>query len=438
MPIHRFAESCGGGLTLGGPLFTHDPAQSASPFLLMTDSISIPMELLRSEADALAPQLVEWRRDFHRHPELGFRETRTAGIVARHLNELGLEVTTGVGGTGVVALIEGDNSPAEAPTVMLRCDMDALPIQEVARHDYASQTDGVMHACGHDGHTAIGMGVATLLARHRNALRGRVKLVFQPAEEGLGGARAMIADGVLSAPQPAASFGLHLWSRLPLNTIVVQEGPLFAAADVVNVTVYGQGGHGAIPQETVDATLIASHIVVALQAIVSRNLDPTEPAVVTVGSFQSGSAPNVIAARADLSLSIRSTSEATRDFLFQRISTISDGICAAFGARAECSLTFGVPATRNDDEGAALMRAVAVDLVGAEHVIRIRPMMVGEDMSEFLNRAPGCYVLVGGSDPDGPLHAPHHSDTFDFDERLLPTGVALLSATAMAWLEKHA
>lgn len=392
---------------------------------------------LHAEADALAAQLVAWRRDLHMHPELGFQEVRTAGVVARHLQDLGLEVTTGVGKTGVVALVETDNLPADTPTVLLRFDMDALPIFEVSDAPYVSQNPGVMHACGHDGHTAIGMGVATLLSRHREELPGRVKLVFQPAEEGLGGARAMVADGVLETPTPAASFGLHLWSQLPLGTVVVQPGPLWAAADVVNVTVHGLSGHGAMPHETIDATLVAAQIVVAWQSIVSRSVDPTQPAVVTVGMFHSGTAPNVISGKAELSCSIRSLSSEVRDLLVRRMDEVAAGICAAYGAHHELELIFGVPVTQNSVEGATLMRDVVGQVLGAEAVIQIPPMMVGEDMSEFLIRAPGCFVLVGASDPAGPLHAPHHNDRFDFDERMLPTGVALLAGAALTWLAEQ-
>ncbi len=199
-------------------------------------------QTLKTEAEALFPMLVAWRRDFHQHPELGFQEVRTAGIVADHLRELGLEVSTGVGKTGVVAMIENDQAPSDAPTVLLRFDMDALPILEANDVPYRSQNNGVMHACGHDGHTAIGMGVAQLLTKRRNELPGRVKLVFQPAEEGLGGAAAMINDGVLETPKPAAAFGLHLWSRLPLNQVVVQSGPLWATAGKFELTVHGRGG----------------------------------------------------------------------------------------------------------------------------------------------------------------------------------------------------
>ena len=243
---------------------------------------------IKSEAERLLPKLVAWRRDFHRHPELGFQEVRTAGIVAAHLQDLGLEVSAGVGRTGVTAMVEPDQVGEDSETVLLRFDMDALPIAEETGLPFASHNPGVMHACGHDGHTAIGMGVAQLLAEHRNELAGRVKLVFQPAEEGLGGALAMIEDGVLDEPKAAASYGLHLWSRLPYNQVVVQPGPLWAAADIFTITVEGKGGHGATPHDTVDATYAACQMVVALQSIVSRNVNPADTAVVTIGSIQSG------------------------------------------------------------------------------------------------------------------------------------------------------
>ena len=396
------------------------------------------IDSFKRAADALQPKLVAWRRDFHMHPELGFEEVRTAGIVADHLRGLGLEVSTGVGKTGVVAMVEPDAVAENAPTVMLRFDMDALPILEANDVPYRSTVDGVMHACGHDGHTAVGMGVAQVLTGIRNDLPGRVKLVFQPAEEGLGGAQAMIADGALEGPKPAAAFGLHLWSRMPLDQIVVQEGPLMAGADKIHLVVHGVGGHGAMPHETIDAVVVASEIVLAWQTIVSRTVSPTEPAVVTVGSFHAGSAANVIAGRAELSGSIRSFSIETRDLLVRRLREIAEGICAAHNARCEFTFTAGVLPTINSAAGAALMRDVAASLVGAEQVGTMTPAMVGEDMSEFLMRAPGCYVLVGANDPDGPLNSPHHSPTFDFDERMLSTGVALLAATAVQYLQREA
>ena len=389
---------------------------------------------LLAEASAMAEQLVAWRRDFHMHPELGYQEVRTAGIVADHLRTLGLEVSTGIGKTGVVALVEGDNTPLDAPTVMLRFDMDALPIHEANDVPYRSQQAGVMHACGHDGHTAIGMGVAQLLVARRNELPGRVKLVFQPAEEALGGALAMINDGVLAEPKPAAAFGLHLWSRLPLNQVVVQSGPLWAAADSFTITVRGRGGHGAMPHETIDSTLVASEIVMALQSIVARNVNPTDTAVVSVGTFMSGNAANVISGEATLTGTIRSFTPEVRNLLFGRIDEIAKGICQAHGATCVVEPRLGCPATINSVAGAALMARVATGVVGAEQVAQIAPMMVGEDMAEFLDRAPGCFVLIGAADPAGPELSPHHNATFDFDERMLPTGVAVLAGAAMAYL----
>lgn len=393
---------------------------------------------LKAEASALAPQLVTWRRDFHLHPEMGFQEVRTAGIVAEHLRNLGLEVSTGIGKTGVVALVEADGTPLDAPTVMLRFDMDALPILEQTDLPFRSQNEGVMHACGHDGHTAIGMGVAQLLTRHRQRLPGRVKLVFQPAEEALGGALAMIKDGVLNEPTPAAAFGLHLWSRLPLNHVVVQSGPLWAAADGFDLVVQGKGGHGAMPHETVDAIYIASEIVVALQSIVARNLNPSETGVISVGTFASGTASNVIASEATLTGTVRSFTPEVRTLLFRRIEEVAKGICQAHGATCSFTARWGCPATINSEAGAAIMQQVATHVVGPEQVIQIPPMMVGEDMSEFLNRAPGCFVLVGAADPAGPELSPHHNPTFDFDERMLPTGVALLANAAVAYLHEQA
>ncbi len=391
----------------------------------------------RQEADALTDQLVAWRRDFHMHPEIGFEEVRTAGIVADHLRDLGLEVSTGIGQTGVVALIEPDDLPSDGTTVMLRFDMDALPIHEERDVPYRSQNDGVMHACGHDGHTAIGMGVATLLSQRRNELPGRVKLVFQPAEEGLGGAKAMLADGVLEDPAPDAAFGLHLWSRLPLNQVVVQPGPLWATAGGFTLRVHGKGGHGAEPHETVDATLIAAQIVVSWQSIVARNVRPTDPAVISVGQFNSGTALNIISEAAELAGTYRAFSDDVEALITTRMGEMAEQIAAAYGGSVEFEHWRGTSATVNDVEQAAFMQDVATEIVGPEQVVQIEPMMVGEDMAEFLRRVPGCFVLVGASDPAGPMHAPHHNAHFDFDERMLPTGTALLAAAAWEYLSQN-
>jgi amidohydrolase len=394
-------------------------------------------ENLKAQAAALQPQLIDWRRDFHQHPELGFQETRTAGIVADYLQGLGLEVATGIGGTGVVAVLEGAETDASGSTVLLRFDMDALPISEENDLPFRSQTPGVMHACGHDGHTAIGMGTARLLTEHRGSLKGRVKLVFQPAEEGLGGARAMIHDGVLDDPVPDASFAMHLWTQLPLNQVVAQAGPLWASADMFRLEVTGRGGHGAAPHETIDATVVACEIVMAWQTIISRTVDPMHTAVVTVGEFASGSAVNAVSGHASLGGTIRTFDPEVEQLVKKRMVEIADGICQAHGAKSVLSFPANAPTTINSEEGAALMRDVASHIVGDERVTTITPMMVSEDMSEFLNRVPGCYILVGASDSDFGWHSPHHNATFDFDERVLPTGVALMTAAALQYLEKN-
>lgn len=401
---------------------------------LMNSNLS---NTFKQEADALFPQLVAWRRDLHKHPELAFQEVRTAGVVADHLNNLGLEVSTGVGKTGVVAMVEGDNLPEDAPTLMLRFDMDALPILEETTHDFPSEHPGVMHACGHDGHTAIGMGVAKLLSQHRSALPGRVKLVFQPGEEGAGGALAMINDGALTNPKPAAAFGLHLMSRLPLNTVVVQPGELMAGADKIALTVIGKGGHGAMPHETVDAIVVASHIVVAWQSIVARNVHPIESAVVTVGVFNAGGAGNIIAEQATLLGSMRWFKREVRDLVIKRLEETANGICAAFGATCNFELTTGVGSVVNSEEGAEIVRQAACAVVPSEDVIEIPAEMVSEDMSEFLNRAPGCFFFVGAQDPAQSLNAPHHNPRFDWDERMMPTGVAIMANATVEYLQRH-
>ncbi|WP_343408807.1 amidohydrolase [Candidatus Amarolinea dominans] len=377
-----------------------------------------------TQADAMLAQLIAWRRDFHQHPELGFQETRTSSIVAGHLNDLGIEVQQGVGRTGVVGIVDG---AGDGPTVLLRFDMDALPIQEISDAPYRSQHAGVMHACGHDGHTAIGLGVATLLSRQRQRLFGRVKLIFQPAEEGLGGAMAMIQDGVLQQPAPDYAFGLHLWNQLAFGQVAIQAGPLLAAADEFSLTIIGRGSHGAMPHEGIDAVVVAAQVVMALQTIVSRLVDPTETAVLTIGTIHGGQAFNVLAGDVTMTGTVRTFDANIRQQVWQGIETLVHGICQAYGAtfalqQAGCA----APATVNDPRATATMRQAAQALADATQVTPIKPLMIAEDMSEFLQRVPGCFALLGA----GPHPHPHHNAGFDFDERALPVGVALLCETA--------
>lgn len=388
----------------------------------------------RSEAQALMEQLVAWRRDLHRYPELAFEERRTAMRVAEHLGRLGYKVQAEVGKTGVVGLLEEGQA---GKTVLLRFDMDALPIEEANETEYASQVPGKMHACGHDGHTAIGLGVATLLARHRRALAGRLKLVFQPAEETAGGARAMIADGVLNDPAPDIALGLHLWNSLPVGRAIVQAGPFMAAATHFKLTIYGRGGHGAMPHETVDALVTAAHVVTALQTIISRNVNPTETAVLSVGTFHAGRAFNVIAERAELSGTIRAFDDRLMAQVQERLRQVAAGVTQAFGAAFELELEYAAPAVVNDPTVTALVASAARQVLGDASVGSMAPVLVSEDMAEFLKRVPGCFFFLGSMNPERGLDYPHHHPRFDFDEAALPLGVAILAEAAAAYLGKQ-
>ncbi|MBA3585737.1 MAG: amidohydrolase, partial [Gemmatimonadetes bacterium] len=280
---------------------------------------------------ALEAELVATRRDLHRHPELGFEETRTAGVVAGRLGDLGIEARTGVAGTGVVGVVSSEPSPGEPRrTVLLRADMDALPIQEENDHEYRSTVPGRMHACGHDGHTAILLGVARLLVE--DPPPGNVVLVFQPAEEKPGGARPMIEAGVLADPPVDAAIGLHLWSNLPVGTVGTNPGPLMAGASEFRLTIKGRGGHAALPHQAVDAVVVASHVVVALQTLVSRETSPLDSAVVTVGSIHGGTTFNVIAERAVLEGTVRAFDDDRREALRDRIAALTQGVAGAMGA----------------------------------------------------------------------------------------------------------
>ena len=385
-----------------------------------------------TEARALYDDLVATRRDLHMHPELGFQEVRTARIVAERLGALGYEVVTGIGKTGVVGLLAGEQPGTH--TVLLRFDMDALPIEEENDVPYRSQSPGVMHACGHDGHVAIGLGVATLLARQRAAFGGTIKLMFQPAEEGLGGARAMIADGVLEGPHVDTALGLHVWSGFDTGTAVVRSGALMAAADTFEIEVQGRGGHAAHPEQSVDAVLVAAQIVVALQTVVARNLSPTEAGVVTVGVLQAGTAHNIIAERARLRGSIRSFNEATRTLLHRRVAELATGVAAAHGASAEVHIAGCVDPTVNAPAPTAAVYAAASAVMGAAAINTSYCTTGGEDFSAVLAQVPGNFFFLGARDEARGLSYPHHSPRFDFDERCMPQGVAILCDAALRCL----
>jgi amidohydrolase len=384
------------------------------------------------EAQALSNYTRELRRDFHRHPELGFQEFRTAGIVARELNELGLEVSTGVGQTGVTALLEGDRT---GPVILVRFDMDALPVTEETGAEYASLTPGVMHACGHDGHTAIGLTLARLLQARKQDLAGTVKFVFQPAEEGLGGAEAMIASGVLENPKPDMALALHLWNELPVGSLGITPGPVMAASEAFQVRIHGHGGHAAIPHQTIDPLLAAAQVVTALQSIVSREISPLESGVLSVTSLQAGTTFNVIPEIAELLGTIRSFQPDVRKRLLDRFHQVVVGVSQAMGCRAEVEIKETTPAVVNDPEVTRQLRAVA-ERSFPNHVIEDQyRTMTSEDMAFMLESIPGCYFFVGTANPEKGLVAPHHHPRFDIDEEALPEAAALMGSVVSELLK---
>ncbi len=387
-------------------------------------------EAFKIESFLLKDQLITWRRDFHRHPELGFQEFRTSGIVAKHLSSLGLEVQMGVGKTGVIGLLEGSQP---GPVVMLRFDMDALPIQEANQTDYVSQTPDVMHACGHDAHTAIGLGIAQLMAQHRDELKGTLKFVFQPGEEGCGGALAMIKDRALEDPKPEVALGLHVWNDQRVGLVAAGSGGVMAAADIFTIKVQGKGGHGAQPHLCVDAVLVASQIVTALQSVVARNVNPRQTAVVTVGTIHSGTAFNIIADTAELTGTIRTFDTFVREDIVRRMTVVVEHTARALGASATLEVKAISPATINNDRAAQLVREAAIDVLGAENVTADQFTMTAEDMSEFLKRVPGCFFFIGSANAEKGLNAAHHNPHFDIDEDVLPLGVAVLSEAVMRY-----
>ncbi|MBD2588120.1 M20 metallopeptidase family protein [Synechococcus elongatus] len=367
-------------------------------------------------------QIVAWRQQLHRRPELGFQEQETAAFIAARLTELGVSFQAGVAGTGIVAEIAGQRS---GPTLAIRADMDALPILEANEIPYRSEIDGRMHACGHDGHVAIALGTAACLQANSD-FAGRVKIIFQPAEEGPGGAAPMIAEGVLENPAVDAIIGLHLWNYLPLGKVGVRSGPLMAAVELFDLTIQGRGGHAAIPQNCIDAVLVASQIVTLLQSIVSRNVDPLHSAVVTIGSLHAGTTYNVIADRAQLKGTVRYFDDRYQGFLQERIEQIVAGVCNSHGATYELNYRKLYPAVINDSAIADLVRSVAEEVL--EPPLGVVPdcqTMGAEDMSYFLQKVPGCYFFLGSANLDRGLNFPHHHPRFNFDETALALGVEL-------------
>ena len=378
---------------------------------------------IRLEIQNLQTQLVQWRRQLHQRPELGFQEEITATFIAQTLAAIGIPHQTGIAKTGIVATIQ---SPDPGPVLAIRADMDALPIHEENEVPYRSQHEGIMHACGHDGHTAIALGTAAYLWQHLHEFKGTVKIIFQPAEESPGGAKPMIEEGVLQNPEVDGIIGLHLWNNLPLGTVGVRSGPLMAAVECFRLNLFGKGGHGAMPHQTIDSVVLSAHIINALQTIVARNVDPLDSAVVTVGELHAGTALNVIADTARMSGTVRYFKPELFGYFGQRIEEIVKGICQGYGANYELDYWHLYPPVINDEAMAELVRSVALDVV--ETPTGIAPTcqtMGGEDMSFFLQAVPGCYFFLGSANSEKGLAYPHHHPRFDFDETVLSLGVEM-------------
>jgi amidohydrolase len=393
---------------------------------------TVPVSLTDA-AWEIGPSLVADRRYLHQHPELGFQEENTARFVAERLRELGIETQTGVAKTGVVGLLHG-KGPGK--TVLLRADMDALPIDELNDVPYKSQTSGVMHACGHDAHTTMLLGVAKLLSERRDEFNGTVKFVFQPSEEvPPGGALPMIAEGVLENPHVDAAFGVHTAQDLPAGTIGYVPGALAAAPDAFDARIRGVGGHAAAPHTAVDPIVVAAHCIIALQSLVSRETNPLRQAVITVGSLHSGTVRNIIPGEAVLQATVRTFDPEVRRHLAERIPALIKGIAAAMRAEADVDYEMGYPALINDVPMTELVRDAVSEALGPDKVVEHVPGMFGEDMAYFLQQVPGSFFLVGTNNPErGLIHRAHHA-RFDIDDEVaLPTGVAAVTAVALKFL----
>ena len=412
-------------------------------------AVASSIAAIEAAAPALEAQVIAWRRDLHQHPELGNREFRTAALVAEHLRGLGFdEVRTGVAHTGVVGLLKG---ALPGPVVALRADMDGLPVTEQVDLPFASKARapwngeevGVMHACGHDCHVAILMGVASVLAGLRGQLRGSVKFIFQPAEElppdgEDGGAKMMIAEGALQNPTPRAIFGLHVTSRLPVNVIGARSGPTMASADTLKITVQGKQTHGAQPWMGVDPIVTAAQVVLGLQTVISRGVDLTrEPAVVTIGTIRGGLRENIIPDSVEMRGTIRSFDEEMRDEIHERVTTLAEAV--ARGSRATCQVCIrkNYPVTVNDPALTAAMLPTLQRVAGPGHLQMVNKVTGSEDFSFFQRVIPGLFVFLGivpaGTDPKHA--APNHSPRFFADETALITGVRLLAHLACDHLE---
>jgi amidohydrolase len=383
-------------------------------------------------ASLLSDEVLRLRRDFHQHPELGFEEKKTSSVIAEYLQGLGLEVRTGIAGTGVIGLLHGA-SPGK--TVMLRADMDALPIQELNETDYRSVNPGVMHACGHDGHMAILLGTAKLLNSFRDSFKGQVKFVFQPAEENLGGAKIMIEQGVLKDPDVDAAFGLHLISPLPYGYIGCCKGAFMASIDIFTLRLFGRAGHSAMPGGSLDAIGMGAEVVLNLQDYIKKSLPDGCQFIVNIGTFHGGTAPNIVTDKVELTGTVRVLDEDIRSSIRGIMETYLRGISVSKGGGFELDYAQEYPVTINDDDMTDLVMRIAASIVDKSNVIRMPPSMASEDMSFYLKEVPGCFFFLGAGSTDPALNQPHHNPRFSIDERALDVGLKMLAAITIDFLE---
>ena len=377
-------------------------------------------------SQSLIDEVIATRRDIHAHPELGFEEVRTAGVVAERLRSLGYDVHTGIGTTGVVGVLRGSRP---GKTIMLRADMDALPLAEETGRSFASTSDGKMHACGHDGHVAILLGAARAIAEGRSGLAGTIVLCFQPAEEGKGGAKAMVDEGMLERFGVERAFGLHLFSQLETGLLGFREGPFYASSDSIEIRIDGFGGHGAAPHLSIDPILVAAEFVASVQKVVSRQIDPLEPAVVTIGAFHGGTTHNVIPSSVSLLGTVRAFDAGVRERMAERIERVLRGVCEASGATYAFEYLWRYPVTSNDVAQTQYVRALAERTIGDARVVTSDKHMGAEDFSFFAEKVPASYFVLGCN--GGPTTSfPHHHGKFDIDEAALATGVTMMTALA--------
>jgi amidohydrolase len=381
-------------------------------------------ELVQKHKD----RIVGIRRELHRIPEPAYTEQKTAAAVADHLKQAGLEVRTGIARYGVVGLLRTERP---GPTLMIRADMDALPVTEQTGLPFSSSHPGAMHACGHDAHMAMVLGAALVLNNMKDQLKGNIKFIFQPAEEGPGGAKPMIDEGVMENPKVDYAVGCHLWPGSPEGTIGVKAGAIMAAMNRFDIRIIGSQGHGAMPHLCVDALEVGTQVVNALQRIVSRHMSPLNPTVVSIGSFHAGKAFNIIPGEAELSGTTRTFDLEVWNSWESRMRKILQGVCDSMGARFELHFEFGYPPTINDAFMADLVRKCAAHVVGSDKVFEPEPTMGGEDMSYYLQKAKGCFFFLGVGRPGC---APLHNAKFDFNEDLLLLGVETFCRTAQALL----